>query len=124
MKLIKPDTTATEKWTSKSTEVELEIRSLPSLREMNNIMSNTHDLETFEQNRFVISCLVTKFITKIVDENDKPIKEIPREEIATNGVFLIELDFIEMIPAVLFMELADVCMVKALNVLSGEQVKN
>lgn len=124
MKLYRPDPTATSKWKSGTHEFEAEIKVAPTLRETNNIMANTHELDVFEQNRFVVSAMMTKIVTKIEDEKGKQIKEIPREEIKTNGVYLIDSEFLEMLPATLFLELADICMARTFDKMTDQQAKN
>ena len=124
MKLIRPDLTAVEKWKSPKTKVELELRQNVSLGVLNTIMANSHDESTFNQNRFIISAYMTKFVTKVEAENGDVIVLPPREEIESDGVCLIDLDFLETVPPVLFMELADKCMTKALEKITDVQAKN
>jgi hypothetical protein len=123
MKLVKPDTTSTEIFKSKSFDFKAEFRNNLTLRELSDVMSMT-DEPVFEQNRFIVSMLLVKIVTELTDENDKIIKGVPRSDEEQNGVQLLDGDFLEMLPPQLFMEMADHCMTKALSKLSGDDRKN
>jgi hypothetical protein len=123
MKLVKPDTTSTEIFKSKSFDFKAEFRNNLTLRELSDVMSMT-DEPVFEQNRFIVSMLLVKIVTELTDENDKIIKGVPRSDEEQNGVQLLDGDFLEMLPPQLFMEMADHCMTKALSKLSGDDKKN
>tara|TARA_R100000951_G_scaffold94307_1_gene83007 strand:- start:834 stop:1226 length:393 start_codon:yes stop_codon:yes gene_type:complete len=130
MKLIRPDKTATEKWESKTTKdgkgkpFVVQIKTNVGIRELNAVMSMASEESNFNANHYIISSQIMKIITPIEDENGDQIKEIPRDEFATDGVNLIEYDFLDSLPPKLFLELSDYCTNLALTKLTIEQVKN